>query len=172
MTDEQIRTCRGPCGLELSIDNFSLETNRNKTKAHRWICKKCVNQRRRTKKANRTDERRQLDLERNRGYWKENSHKYKRTLPEKTSLRWKLSKIRVLGLQHQTDDILQAFETQETCTICNQVNIADRQLSIDHCHIKNKFRGLLCSLCNVTLGHAKDSPHILRMAAKYLEKKR
>jgi len=45
-----------------------------------------------------------------------------------------------------------------------------RSLSVDHDHVINKIRGLLCDRCNRVLGFMKDSPDHLRSAANYLEK--
>ena len=39
---------------------------------------------------------------------------------------------------------------------------------IDHCHLTNVVRGLLCSNCNILLGKAKDSIKILLSAVGYL----
>ena len=41
---------------------------------------------------------------------------------------------------------------------------------VDHRHDSGAVRGLLCHNCNVLLGHAKESPGVLRAAAEYLEK--
>lgn len=41
---------------------------------------------------------------------------------------------------------------------------------VDHCHTTGKFRGILCSVCNVSLGKAGDDPALLRRMADYLEK--
>ena len=41
---------------------------------------------------------------------------------------------------------------------------------VDHDHKKGIVRGLLCSSCNLLLGHAKDNPEILIKASKYLKK--
>lgn len=43
-------------------------------------------------------------------------------------------------------------------------------MSADHCHATGKFRGLLCSRCNLALGYAQDDPEILRSLASYLER--
>ena len=57
------------------------------------------------------------------------------------------------------------------CAVCN---IPLDRLSktsvphIDHDHATGKVRGVLCHHCNVLLGHAKDSPSLLRAAIAYL----
>mgnify|MGYP000917389787 FL=1 len=43
---------------------------------------------------------------------------------------------------------------------------------VDHCHTSGRVRGLLCHHCNVLLGHAKESPTLLRAAANYVEDNR
>jgi hypothetical protein len=44
-----------------------------------------------------------------------------------------------------------------------------RRLSVDHCHVTNKVRWLLCSKCNVGLGQFDDDPELLREAANCLD---
>lgn len=53
------------------------------------------------------------------------------------------------------------------CAICKQ---KDQWfcLAVDHCHITNRVRGLLCSLCNRGIGLFRDSPEFLERAAQYL----
>jgi hypothetical protein len=53
------------------------------------------------------------------------------------------------------------------CAICG---IKDAHLSADHDHESEVPRGLLCRLCNLMLGCAKDTPRILKKAAAYLKK--
>lgn len=60
------------------------------------------------------------------------------------------------------------------CAICNHSESEKRlgtrkNLSVDHDHLTNTIRGLLCSACNTGLGKFKDSPETLRKAADYLE---
>jgi hypothetical protein len=55
------------------------------------------------------------------------------------------------------------------CAICRAE--ADETLTVDHCHVTGRVRGLLCSPCNRALGFFEDSPERLRRAAEYLESK-
>lgn len=57
-------------------------------------------------------------------------------------------------------------ERPEICDVCQE---PDWRIVFDHCHASGKFRGWLCYGCNLTLGHAKDSPETLRALADYLE---
>lgn len=60
------------------------------------------------------------------------------------------------------------------CAICqNEELVIDAQskkvkpLSVDHCHKTNKIRGLLCTNCNLGLGHFKNEAYALKRAAIY-----
>ena len=58
------------------------------------------------------------------------------------------------------------------CAICGQpldLQIP-RSVCIDHNHLTNKVRGILCSNCNKALGFFRDNPEYLRNAIKYLER--
>lgn len=62
------------------------------------------------------------------------------------------------------------------CAICKTKIVfqhKDRRhkACIDHDHITGKFRGLLCSPCNIALGCFRENPDTLRNAANYLERK-
>jgi hypothetical protein len=46
----------------------------------------------------------------------------------------------------------------------------EEKACIDHDHETGKPRGILCRMCNLGLGHFKDSPELLRKAAEYLER--
>ena len=65
------------------------------------------------------------------------------------------------------EDYDRMFEEQRgVCKICGSVNLDGRRLAVDHCHVKNVVRGLLCGPCNRKLGWyeiLKDNIH------KYLE---
>ena len=51
------------------------------------------------------------------------------------------------------------------CSVCKRVG----RICFDHDHSTGEFRGWLCTQCNTALGHAKDSPKLLRKLAEYLE---
>ncbi|SRR6266568_3130857 len=56
------------------------------------------------------------------------------------------------------------------CAICGSaVNMANRDLAIDHDHATGQIRGLLCTYCNTGLGMFRDNPELLREAISYLE---
>lgn len=52
------------------------------------------------------------------------------------------------------------------CAICSGPM---NPICIDHCHLTNKYRGLLCKKCNTGIGQLNDSPSLLRKALEYLE---
>jgi hypothetical protein len=54
------------------------------------------------------------------------------------------------------------------CAIC----LKEKKLVVDHCHYSNIVRSLLCSACNVAIGHFKEDPEIFHRAAEYINKYR
>lgn len=56
------------------------------------------------------------------------------------------------------------------CAICKNVLLDEKHTHLDHCHLSNKIRGILCNHCNRGLGAFKDSPELLQSAQAYLEK--
>lgn len=64
----------------------------------------------------------------------------------------------------QYDQLL--IDQDYTCAICKGSVIGT--LHVDHCHITQKVRGLLCSECNLGLGKFKDDPELLKEALEYL----
>ena len=64
---------------------------------------------------------------------------------------------------------------QGRCCVCGLAPEGRQQfnkLVIDHDHETGKVRGLLCGMCNTSLGYAEDSPERLRALADYLERTR
>ncbi len=56
--------------------------------------------------------------------------------------------------------------TEHFCRICK----TETKLVWDHDHVTGKFRGWLCSPCNIGLGMFKDDANRLEEAIKYLKK--
>lgn len=63
------------------------------------------------------------------------------------------------------------------CAVCGRVLLpsntnvhAAQRECIEHDHVALRVRGLTCASCNTVLGHAYDSPAVLRAAADYLER--
>jgi hypothetical protein len=58
------------------------------------------------------------------------------------------------------------------CAICgkceNHKNMKHRELCIDHSHNSGHVRGLLCSKCNLGIGHFFDNYDLLLKAAEYI----
>lgn len=62
----------------------------------------------------------------------------------------------------------QKLEEQEyKCKICKR--LFENNICVDHNHITNEVRGLLCYACNVAIGCLQDDPFTCRLAADYLE---
>ena len=63
-------------------------------------------------------------------------------------------------------------KARNKCEVCGAAEVTlKRGLFVDHCHTKGHVRGALCDNCNKSLGLMKDSPALLRAAAKYIERR-
>lgn len=100
--------------------------------------------------------------------WKEKS-------PEIASRSRHKTNLRQYGLTEATyQELLQSQGC--VCAICRRPETVSergkvRRLTVDHCHVTGRVRGLLCSRCNILLGYAKDDATVLLAASIYLEKK-
>lgn len=58
------------------------------------------------------------------------------------------------------------------CAICKTSNPKgrgkNRKFAVDHCHITNKVRGLLCPMCNTAIGLLQDNIEIIENAKQYI----
>lgn len=102
----------------------------------------------------RYQENREALLEQNRLYkaqnpdkWKQYSRMWRGRNPEKVKeynlKKYKISpqeKIELLALQ------------DGKCAICGVLLLTPRAINVDHCHVTNRIRGILCVSCNTTLG--------------------
>lgn len=69
------------------------------------------------------------------------------------------------------DDYKEILQKQGgVCKICKSDKAQGRgRFHVDHCHKNGQIRGLLCAMCNLLSGKAKDSVEILESAIKYLK---
>lgn len=78
------------------------------------------------------------------------------------------SLLKAYGLSQQEYNT-KLVQQNYACAICGSKSF-NKALAVDHCHNSGKIRELLCSYCNVGLGHFKDNPELLIKAADYLRK--
>lgn len=91
--------------------------------------------------------------------------------PQKTKISDRTSNLkRVHGIT--IEDYDKMFKNQNgKCAICGTIDPKGKgNFHVDHDHITDQIRGLLCLRCNVLLGYAKESPKILRQAVLYLKR--
>lgn len=60
-------------------------------------------------------------------------------------------------------------EQDGKCAICRLVFASRNDVCVDHCHVTDRVRGLLCSNCNAALGMFNDDPALLARAIDYLK---
>jgi hypothetical protein len=59
-------------------------------------------------------------------------------------------------------------DQNNVCAICKKPDPCGRDLAVDHCHITNKVRGLLCTNCNMAIGKFQENIEYLRSAVDYM----
>lgn len=124
--------------------------NKDRTKANEW---------------NRKD--RILNPEKHRNW----SAKARKKLGDKRN-KIEISRRRGLTLQQYEQMFL---DQKGLCSICQNPETRKSRtegkitnLCVDHCHVTNKVRGLLCHACNTALGKFKDKIETLEAAIDYL----
>ena len=60
----------------------------------------------------------------------------------------------------------------DLCECCGKPPNGVTGLVTDHCHTTYKFRGWLCTSCNLANGHLKDSPKTIMKLYKYMTKEK
>jgi hypothetical protein len=131
------------CKLTKDINLFSL--NKTTKDGHRCQCKECI---------------------------KIYSGVYEKTMRKRIHSRDKVNyhnNLRKYKITYET--YKQMFYTQNgRCAICNRHQDSfKRLLSVDHNHVTQKVRSLLCDNCNSILGHSKENIEILNKVIDYLK---
>tara|TARA_A200000113_G_scaffold226000_1_gene249324 strand:- start:11943 stop:12305 length:363 start_codon:yes stop_codon:yes gene_type:complete len=56
------------------------------------------------------------------------------------------------------------------CAICGvDQDDSPNKFHVDHCHTTGQVRGLLCSNCNIGLGHFRHNPKLMKTAGRYID---
>jgi hypothetical protein len=99
--------------------------------------------------------------------WKENNfERYKKQPSQQPNYRREYKRELTYGISPDEYRKMWAFQRGH-CAISGCQN---RIRDVDHNHKTGKTRALLCGFCNRALGLFRNSPSLLRNAAKYLEK--
>jgi hypothetical protein len=108
---------------------------------------------------------RKKEIETGRRYREKN----RELINKKSRLRGRIVRLKKRGLTKQSyKNIL--LSQNNLCALCYKPFTKNNKPCMDHCHLTNKFRGLLHNQCNLLLGIAKDSTELLSNAIKYLKK--
>lgn len=73
------------------------------------------------------------------------------------------------GLTPKAFDELMSLQ-HGRCAVCDYIFATKNEACVDHDHVTNQVRGLLCRLCNLAEGHLRGSPLLARKLAEYLNK--
>jgi hypothetical protein len=81
---------------------------------------------------------------------------------------------RLYGLTESEYDAQCEFQ-QDRCAVCGEQNPlrsdgSRLRLAVDHDHVSNECRELLCDRCNKILGFVRDSRKLLLKLAEYLKR--
>jgi len=152
-----MKTCT-KCKITQPIECF--RTDRSRKDGTHSHCKTCSNKSMSEYYAKNPDKCRQIA---NKAYAK-NKHKH---VIRKKVYSW--NKTYGIDITHETY-LKMLNEQNNKCAICLISTVEyEKLLSVDHCHVTDVVRGLLCNNCNLALGGFKDSIENLENAIKYLK---
>jgi hypothetical protein len=92
--------------------------------------------------------------------------KRKQNFVQRRSLRAQLK--RFYGISEDQYNAMLAAQ-HGVCAICGNPDIVHGRLSVDHDHETGAVRALLCSNCNLGLGHFQENLEIMLKAIEYLK---
>jgi hypothetical protein len=169
-TSMDTKTCP-KCLVEKSLDGF------HKSKSCKFgrasYCKSCVNE------TSAAWEKRNPD--RKKAKWSNYYDKYKERIkanrkkrekmhPEKhkdNQNRWRLKSVYGLTPEMITEKIA---KQDNKCSICTRTFSEEIKPVVDHNHVTDVVRDMLCAGCNIRLGHIEKGGNFLTEALKYLER--
>lgn len=92
--------------------------------------------------------------------------KWKKDNPNNAKDIWLRTKFRKLGVDPEV--YLKLYHSTEKCSLCDR-EIKGKTKNIDHCHLTNTFRGIICRSCNLGIGMLKDSILLINNAIRFLD---
>ncbi len=144
------------CGLVKDIDKF--KRCKNCKGGHTSSCKVCENIKTRLYQVNNKEK--VAELARN----------YRLRHPERFKSNARNSKLKLCyGINTVIYEEL-LLKQNGCCAICNNPEINNAYLSVDHDHETGVVRELLCKNCNSAIGLLKDNINLLYSAIDYLKK--
>jgi len=148
-----VRAC-SRCKAEKPLTEFYVRKGRPRGDSH---CKDCA----------RADGR--AGHAKNRERSRAKAAAWKAANPEKLDAVTRRNRLKAYGLTPECYAEMFALQGG-CCAMCGKHQSEEsRRLAVDHNHETGDVRALLCMNCNRTLGHAQESPELLRTAALYLE---
>jgi Autographiviridae endonuclease VII len=160
------KTCR-KCGETKPLDEFYAEkAGRDGRRTECKVCSKAAMAARYRANPDPARERARRWNRENRDRYDDRMRAYRESGRKKLSDRKSHLK-RKYGLTvEQYDEVLAA--QGGGCAICGRLPRDDISLHVDHCHLTNDVRGILCFRCNNALGDFDHDERLLRAAADYL----
>lgn len=167
---EESKMCSA-CKEFKSLNKFNKNLNSRSPDGHYSQCKEC-------RKLVYQENKEQI-LEEHKNYYGRNAEKKKKYQRDYSARKkaenpyWRTEKshkefARDIGIPFEELESWyekQWMKQQAQCAICGMVFGEE---VIDHDHITNKLRGLLCSNCNTGIGMLKDSSELCLKASEYL----
>lgn len=171
------------CNIEKELHYFSYRTD---TKKLRNICSMChkgyrsnIKERQKNEKTLLLEDKKEcsrcheikalLDFSRDKNTSSGFCSRCKTCIKELHILNSRNIKKQVLKKRYSiSEEEYRIYDTTENCQICNTKFSEKYRKCLDHCHTKLEYRGVICSYCNIGLGHFKDNKELLLNAIKYL----
>jgi len=182
-----LKTCAS-CKVSKPLDDYGQDKRRGDGKNP--YCKDCINIKsrarygadveRRTSRAQRIQAWRAANPEKVREYAAKSRAKNKDKIRARKAAEYAENKDAIVtvlrdaqyrrkyGISLEERDSL-AISHGHCCAICGTPERdLGKRLAVDHDHESGAIRGLLCQNCNLGVGHFRDDPVLLMLAARYL----
>lgn len=169
-----MKTCT-KCKTEKSLEEFPNEPRNKDGKGSH--CKQCQSEKSKLWQKNNIEKRKQYQKTWNASEkGKAINAQWKKDNPENTRAIQRRAKLKArYGITEQAYNEMLASQNH-SCAICkkhesqNIVGGKMFRLAVDHCHDTGTIRGILCDVCNTSIGKFNHNVEILQQAIEYLKK--